>query len=72
MSCMQHLWVFWVRVQRFKGCALLAQQVINYSLGNGKKNEIEDEQEENEEVKNKHMISCTFASDASLSAAAAR
>lgn len=36
---MQHLWAFWVRVQRFKGCALLAQQVINYSLGNGKKNE---------------------------------
>lgn len=39
MNELQHLWVFWVRVQRFKGCAILAQQVINYSLGNGKKNE---------------------------------
>lgn len=58
---------FRVRVQRFEGRALLAQQVINYSLGKAKKNE--KEENEDEEVKNKHMISCTFASDASLSAA---
>lgn len=67
---MQHLWVFSGQGSEVQGCALLAQQVINYCLGKAKKNE--KEENEDEEVKNKHMISCTFASDGSLSAAAAR